>query len=113
MMFHQRTKSQRIFKQLAKALIKLHICTGWSKPLLVAYTTLLEISCAAQMVLLKLFPTESIFPFYTEMLLCPQRNFGMHIVIALSVRPSVRPSVVLIWIWGPFKLSGDRQGAIS
>ena len=25
--------------------------------------------------------------------LCPQRNFGRHIVIALSVRPSVRPSV--------------------
>ena len=24
--------------------------------------------------------------------LCPQRNFGRHIVIALSVRPSVRPS---------------------
>ena len=27
------------------------------------------------------------------MLLCPQRNFGRHIVIALSVSPSVRPSV--------------------
>ena len=25
--------------------------------------------------------------------LCPQRNFGRHIVIALSVRPSVSPSV--------------------
>ena len=25
--------------------------------------------------------------------LCPQRNFGRHIVIALSVRPSVRQSV--------------------
>ena len=25
--------------------------------------------------------------------LCPQRNFGRHIVIALSVRPSVGPSV--------------------
>ena len=27
--------------------------------------------------------------------LCPQRNFGRHIVIALSVRPSVSPSVPL------------------
>ena len=27
------------------------------------------------------------------MFLCPQRNFGRHIVIALSVRPSVRQSV--------------------
>ena len=29
---------------LAMALIRLHICTGWSEPLLVAHTTLLEIS---------------------------------------------------------------------
>ena len=27
-----------------------------------------------------------------DVFLCPQRNFGRHIVIALSVRPSVRPS---------------------
>ena len=27
--------------------------------------------------------------------LCPQRNFGRHIVMALSVRQSVRPSVQL------------------
>ena len=31
----------------------------------------------------------------TTSFLCPQRNFGRHIVIALSVRPSVRPSVLL------------------
>ena len=36
----------RIFKRLAKALIRLHVCAGWSEPLLVAHTTwLLEISC--------------------------------------------------------------------
>ena len=29
----------RIFKLLAKALIRLHISTGWSEPLLVTYTT--------------------------------------------------------------------------
>ena len=27
------------------ALIRLHICAGWSEPLLVAHTTLLEILC--------------------------------------------------------------------
>ena len=32
-------------------------------------------------------------PRVTVTFLCPQRNFGRHIVIALSVRPSVRPSV--------------------
>ena len=36
----------RIFKRLAKALIKLRVCTGWSEALLVAHTTLLEISCS-------------------------------------------------------------------
>ena len=35
----------RIFKGLAKALIRLGIGAGWSEPLLVAHTTLLEISC--------------------------------------------------------------------
>ena len=35
----------RIFKRLTKALIRLHLLAGWSEPLLVAHTTLLEISC--------------------------------------------------------------------
>ena len=39
------SNSHRIFKRLAKALIRLRLCAGWSKPLLVAHTTLLEISC--------------------------------------------------------------------
>ena len=30
---------------IAKALIRLWVCSGWSEPLLVAHTTLLEISC--------------------------------------------------------------------
>ena len=34
-----------MFKRLAKALIRLCVCAGWSEPLLVAHTTLLEISC--------------------------------------------------------------------
>ena len=29
----------------AKALISLRVCAGWSEPLLVAHTTLLELSC--------------------------------------------------------------------
>ena len=34
-----------IFKRQAKALIRLRVYAGWSEPLLVAHTTLLEISC--------------------------------------------------------------------
>ena len=34
----------RIFKGLAKALIRLRICAGWSEPLLVTHATLWEIS---------------------------------------------------------------------
>ena len=33
------------------ALIRLGICAGWSEPLLVAHTTLLEISCHGSYVL--------------------------------------------------------------
>ena len=38
------------------------------------------------------FCTYHIFEFGTYHILCPQRNFGRHIVITLSVRPSVSPS---------------------
>ena len=37
--------THRILKRLAKALIRLRVCAGWSKPLLVAHYTLFEISC--------------------------------------------------------------------
>ena len=45
MMFGQLLSIHRIFKRAAKALIRLRLCTGWSEPLMVAHTTLLEISC--------------------------------------------------------------------
>ena len=44
-MFGQSPLIHRVFKQLAKALIRLHVCADWSEPLLVAHTTFLEISC--------------------------------------------------------------------
>ena len=43
----------RIFKRLANALMRLCVCAGWSEPLLVAHTTLLEISCRDSYVLAK------------------------------------------------------------
>ena len=45
MMFGQWPKSHKIFKRLAKALIRLRVCAGWSEPLLVVHSILLEISC--------------------------------------------------------------------
>ena len=44
--------SHRIFKSLAKALVRLCVCAGWSEPLLVAHTTLLEISCRGTIMIL-------------------------------------------------------------
>ena len=41
----------RLFKRLAKALIRLCICAGWSEALLVAHTTLMEISCHGSILL--------------------------------------------------------------
>ena len=41
-------RSHVIFKRLAKALIRPHVCTGWSKPLLVAHTTFWKSNLAAQ-----------------------------------------------------------------
>ena len=38
MMFGQYLNSHRMSKRLAKALIRLGVCAGWSEPLLVAHT---------------------------------------------------------------------------
>ena len=45
MIHSQYFNSHRIFKRPAKALVSLGVCEGWSGPLLVAHTKLLEISC--------------------------------------------------------------------
>ena len=39
-----------MFKGQAKAPITLLLCAGWSEPLLVAHTTLLEISCRGSII---------------------------------------------------------------
>ena len=44
-MFSEKLNTHRIFKQLAMAQIRLRVCAGWSEPLLVTHTTLLDISC--------------------------------------------------------------------
>ena len=44
-MFDQNLNNHRVFKRIANALISLCVCAGSSEPLLVAHTTLLEISC--------------------------------------------------------------------
>ena len=43
----------RIFTRLAKALIRLCICTGWSEALLFPHTSLLEISCHGSIILFR------------------------------------------------------------
>ena len=37
------------------ALIRLRVCAGWSEPLLVAHTTLLEISCRGTIIISVIF----------------------------------------------------------
>ena len=46
--------SHRLFKRLAKALIRLRVCAGWSEVILIAYTTLLEISGRGSFILCSL-----------------------------------------------------------
>ena len=45
MMVSQYHNTRRKFNRLAKALIRLRVCAGWSESSLVAHITLLEISC--------------------------------------------------------------------
>ena len=51
MVFSRWLGGHRMFKRQPKALIRLRIGAGWSEPLLVAHTTLLEISCHGSFVL--------------------------------------------------------------
>ena len=51
MLFCLYINSHRIIKRLAKAPIRLRICAGWSEPLLVAHTTLFEISCRSPFII--------------------------------------------------------------
>ena len=43
MIFGRWLGSHEVFKRLAKALIRLCVCAGWSEPLLVAHTSLLNV----------------------------------------------------------------------
>ena len=53
MLSGQKLNSHRIFQRLAMALIRLRVCAGWSEPLLIAHTTLLEISRRLWLISLK------------------------------------------------------------
>ena len=55
-----------MFMRLAKALIRLRVCAGWSEALLVAHTTLLEISCRSSII-----SVEASYLFYLP-------NFYLH-----------------------------------
>ena len=55
MVLSQKLNNHRILKRLAKALISLRVCAGWSETLLVTYTKLLEISCTGSYLILKQF----------------------------------------------------------
>ena len=77
MMFGQ----HRIFKRPAKALIRLRVRAGWSEPSLIAYTTLLEISCCGSFSFMPRIPNPVLFFSF---------HFGMgkaytHIVFLLQM----------------------------
>ena len=60
MMLSQKLNSHGIFKRLAKALNRLRVSAGWSEPLLVAHTTLLEISCHGSNMIVSQYDTGDI-----------------------------------------------------
>ena len=61
MLLGQQLNSHGIFKRLAKALIRLRVCAGCSEALLVAHTTLLEISCCGSNIVF--FDLKIVFTF--------------------------------------------------
>ena len=61
MLFGQLLNSHKILKRQAKALIRLRVCAGWSEPLLVAHTTLLEIPCRGSILCESVYMREGSF----------------------------------------------------
>ena len=81
----QRLNTHRIFKWQAKALIRLCVCTDWSEALLVAHTTLLEISCHSSYLMFCL--DLPLLPYFVYGPLKPQR----------PVRLYNMPSPIIYW----------------
>ena len=69
MVFSQSLNNHTILKRLAKALIRLRVCAGWSEPLLVAHTTLLEISCTGSYGKCISLPPGKFFMLFCRMLI--------------------------------------------
>ena len=87
MSFDQYLNTHRIFKRLAKALIRLRVRTGWSEPLLDAHTTLLEISCCGTNVLAWLARIHSYvtIPQYFNYTFCISSNFDFNFMMFPSL----------------------------
>ena len=102
----------------AKALVSLRICAGWSEPLLVVHTTLLEISCHGSIMTSRM-RILSEFIFIQHMLLNAITRFLAHLsrrlmgelILYQSLRrPSVRhPSVVCPSVCQHFQTSPLKQ----
>ena len=65
-MFGQLPKGHKLFKRLANALIRLRVYAGWSDPLLVSHTTLLEIPCRGSIHFLKMIFSNDTSVFISE-----------------------------------------------
>ena len=75
MVFSQELNKHRILKRLAKALIRLCVCAGWFKALLVAHTTLLEIACTGS--------NYKVWTFITP----TYRQVKVHFVLLTAIAP--------------------------
>ena len=78
-------QSYRIIKRLAKALIRLRVCTGLSQTLLIAHTTLLEIHDSNKMVNL-LSEVLRALPRHKRMLSIGCELVGQNEVLIVDVR---------------------------
>ena len=76
MVFSQWPKSHRIFKRQAKALIRLRVCAGWSEPLLIAHTTLFEISCRGSYA--QKPPLNALADVFSRYRICPESTPALH-----------------------------------
>ena len=67
--------------RLARALISLRVCAGCSEPLLVAYTTLLGISCQTH---IKFLVSNAKFGFIGNTIIVYSKNCGISLVLLLG-----------------------------
>ena len=105
MMFDQQFNNHKIFKRLAKSLIRLCVRAGLSETLLVAHITLFEISCCGSHSIkyegCSNMNASSFITFFTYMLQQNCKRFYKGLYVTFKLAPDPKENTVYLSSYSP------------